>query len=70
MLTITLPVDMPCCIACCTQLHWPARYTPQANWGQSLAYRQVTRQLQSVELYRICIFHLFTVHPVCPVLLA
>ena len=19
-------------------LHWPARYTPQANWGQSLAY--------------------------------
>eukprot|EP00611_Tribonema_gayanum_P019819 TRINITY_DN3509_c0_g1_i2.p1 TRINITY_DN3509_c0_g1~~TRINITY_DN3509_c0_g1_i2.p1 ORF type:complete len:474 (-),score=88.81 TRINITY_DN3509_c0_g1_i2:2557-3936(-) len=21
-------------------LHWPARYTPQANWGQSLAYHQ------------------------------
>ena len=20
------------------QLHWPARYSPQANWGQSLAY--------------------------------
>jgi aryl-alcohol dehydrogenase-like predicted oxidoreductase len=20
-------------------LHWPARYTPQSNWGQSLAYR-------------------------------
>ena len=19
-------------------LHWPARYSPQANWGQSLAY--------------------------------
>jgi hypothetical protein len=24
---------------CRAQLHWPARYTPQANWGQSLAYR-------------------------------
>lgn len=22
------------------QLHWPARYTPQSNWGQSLMYRQ------------------------------
>jgi len=21
-------------------LHWPARYTPQANWGQSLEYKQ------------------------------
>ena len=21
-------------------LHWPARYTPQANWGQSLEYHQ------------------------------
>ncbi len=21
------------------QLHWPARYSPQSNWGQSLAYR-------------------------------
>ena len=20
------------------QLHWPARYSPQSNWGQSLAY--------------------------------
>jgi len=19
-------------------LHWPARYTPQSNWGQSLMY--------------------------------
>ncbi|CAB9497843.1 Aldo-keto reductase (Fragment) [Seminavis robusta] len=22
------------------QLHWPARYSPQSNWGQSLQYRQ------------------------------
>jgi aryl-alcohol dehydrogenase-like predicted oxidoreductase len=21
------------------QLHWPARYSPQSNWGQSLQYR-------------------------------
>ena len=21
-------------------LHWPARYTPQANWGQSLEYKR------------------------------
>merc|ERR1712032_1089201 len=21
------------------QLHWPARYSPQSNWGQSLAYQ-------------------------------
>ena len=20
------------------QLHWPARYSPQSNWGQSLSY--------------------------------
>lgn len=20
-------------------LHWPARYTPQSNWGQSLEYK-------------------------------
>ena len=26
-------------------LHWPARYTPQSNWGQSLQYQQ------EVELY-------------------
>ena len=26
-------------------LHWPARYTPQANWGQSLEYNQ---QMQAV----------------------
>jgi hypothetical protein len=23
------------------QFHWPARYTPQSNWGQSLEYKQV-----------------------------
>ena len=23
-------------------LHWPARYSPQSNWGQSLAYNQET----------------------------
>ncbi len=22
------------------QFHWPARYTPQSNWGQSLEYKQ------------------------------
>ena len=22
-------------------LHWPARYTPQANWGQSLEYNHI-----------------------------
>ena len=22
-------------------LHWPARYSPQSNWGQSLEYKQV-----------------------------
>ena len=22
-------------------LHWPARYTPQANWGQSLEYNRI-----------------------------
>ena len=21
--------------------HWPARYSPQSNWGQSLEYNQV-----------------------------
>jgi aryl-alcohol dehydrogenase-like predicted oxidoreductase len=26
-------------------LHWPARYTPQSNWGQSLEYKQ------NIELY-------------------
>ncbi len=24
------------------QFHWPARYTPQSNWGQSLEYKQVS----------------------------
>jgi aryl-alcohol dehydrogenase-like predicted oxidoreductase len=24
-------------------LHWPARYTPQSNWGQSLMYHVVGR---------------------------
>lgn len=22
------------------QTHWPARYSPQSNWGQSLAYKR------------------------------
>jgi|TARA_B110000971_G_scaffold1696_1_gene1868 hypothetical protein len=30
-------------------LHWPARYTPQSNWGQSLQYHLDTEQV------RICI---------------
>ena len=25
-------------------LHWPARYSPQSNWGQSLEYRQDVEQ--------------------------
>ncbi len=26
------------------QFHWPARYTPQSNWGQSLEYKQVSNE--------------------------
>ena len=26
-------------------MHWPARYTPQANWGQSLEYGHIQGQL-------------------------
>ena len=26
-------------------LHWPARYTPQANWGQSLEFNPMVQDL-------------------------
>ena len=29
------------------QFHWPARYTPQSNWGQSLEYKQVNFQAEA-----------------------
>jgi len=28
-------------------LHWPARYSPQSNWGQSLEYKQEVEQYSS-----------------------
>lgn len=32
------------------QFHWPARYTPQSNWGQSLSYyQQLERRAASFE---------------------
>ena len=31
----------------CYLLHWPARYTPQANWGQSLEYNHINGKYSS-----------------------
>jgi len=34
-------------------LHWPARYSPQSNWGQSLSYNQ-ERERPCASLEEIC----------------
>lgn len=40
------------------QLHWPARYSPQANWGQSLEYKYEAEDLpylQGASFEEICL---------------